>query len=408
MPFGILQRYVMGEVLRAFLLALLTITTIFVLFVIMAEASKKGLTPGDIIRLVPYTMPVSLPYTVPVALLFAVTVVYGRLAGDNEIVAVKACGLSALTVLKPSLFLGMVLGALLLFASYEVIPRSNSYAQKIVLGNLEEMFYKVLKKEREFNNPAWPFFIRVRDVDDKVLLGAIFKHRSGGPDKPNSFDAQVMADRATIAFDLDAQPPVAHVSLWGSRSQSSGPNPQELHVNGKHIDIPIPGAGRFNDLPPKIQEMTYSEMVAQQAKYLTLIRDERRRQAVGAAFWIASGRVGRVDWPHIRDASNDYQRWQRKYSELETEKHLRFALACGCLFFVLLGAPVGILFARRDFLSAFISCFVPIIVVYYPLTLAGVNLGKDGILSPLLAVWAGNLVLGLAAGFIALPPVLKH
>ena len=54
-------------------------------------------------------------------------------------------------------------------------------------------------------------------------------------------------------------------------------------------------------------------------------------------------------------------------------------MACGSLFFVILGAPVGILFAKRDFLSAFITCFVPIIMLYYPLMLFGVNLGKEGI-----------------------------
>ena len=67
---------------------------------------------------------------------------------------------------------------------------------------------------------------------------------------------------------------------------------------------------------------------------------------------------------------------------------MRIALAGGSFFFVLLGAPVGILFARRDFLSAFITCFVPIILIYYPLMLLGMNLGKEGLLEPWLALLA--------------------
>ena len=82
-------------------------------------------------------------------------------------------------------------------------------------------------------------------------------------------------------------------------------------------------------------------------------------------------------------------------------------LACGSFFFVLLGAPVGILFAKGDFLSAFITCFVPIIVLYYPLTLLAVNLGKDGILNPTIALWGGNTLLAILAGFV-LPPVIRH
>jgi lipopolysaccharide export system permease protein len=50
---------------------------------------------------------------------------------------------------------------------------------------------------------------------------------------------------------------------------------------------------------------------------------------------------------------------------------------------------------------------MPIILVYYPLMLFGVNLGKEGIMPPEL-VWSGNVVLWLAAFIWALPPVRKH
>ena len=105
----ILQRYVIGEVVRAFSLALLTMTAIFVLFMVVAEARDIGLSPQDIVELVPYVIPSTLPYTIPVSLLFAVTVVYGRLAGDNEIIAVKTAGLSVMTILWPTFVLAIAL-----------------------------------------------------------------------------------------------------------------------------------------------------------------------------------------------------------------------------------------------------------------------------------------------------------
>ena len=83
------------------------------------------------------------------------------------------------------------------------------------------------------------------------------------------------------------------------------------------------------------------------------------------------------------------------------------AQAFGTLFFVFLGAPVGIIFAKRDFLSAFISCFMPIIIVYYPLMLLGVNMGKEDVLNPVVALWAGNVLLCVLALF-ALRPVIRH
>ena len=68
---------------------------------------------------------------------------------------------------------------------------------------------------------------------------------------------------------------------------------------------------------------------------------------------------------------------------------------------------MGILFARRDFLSAFISCFMPIILVYYPLMLFGMNMGKEGIILPPEFVWTGNVVLWLAAFLWALAAGLE-
>ena len=67
----------------------------------------------------------------------------------------------------------------------------------------------------------------------------------------------------------------------------------------------------------------------------------------------------------------------------------------GSLMFVILGAPIGIRFARRDFLSAFMTCFLPIIAIYYPLMLVGVNMSKEGQLAPIVSLWIGNLLLAL-------------
>ena len=114
----------------------------------------------------------------------------------------------------------------------------------------------------------------------------------------------------------------------------------------------------------------------------------------------------RVAWVEVEEAYSKYPHWQKKVEELETEKHLRRSLAIGTLLFIWLGAPVGIWLARRDFLSSFIVCFLPIIVAYYPLTLAGVNLAKEGT-TPVWIVYAGDAVL-LVIGLFAVWKVRRH
>ena len=406
MTFGILQRYVMGEVVRAFALAVLTMTIIFVLFMVITEATKLGLSPRDIMTLVLYVIPGTLPYTVPVSMLFAVTVVFGRLAADNEVIAVKTSGLSAMTILWPAIIMGGTLSALLLFLSHGLIPRANHLAKITIFKNFEDAFYKALKIEREFNNAGWPFLIMVRDVDveSRTMFDAIFKHRANSGPGGDTFDLVVQAKKAVIKFDLDLGE--AHIFLEGAEISNGGKSDDVVIIDGREIVMKIPDKTNTS-AEKRIQEWTTRELSDEQVDYRRKIVRERKRQAIDASLCIGSGRLQWVHWEDVQTSFVDYGYWTRRVSEYETEKQLRSAQAFGSFFFVILGAPVGILFAKRDFLSAFISCFMPIIVLYYPLMLLGVNLGKEDVLNPVIALWASNVLLGILAGF-TIPPVIRH
>ena len=123
-------------------------------------------------------------------------------------------------------------------------------------------------------------------------------------------------------------------------------------------------------------------------------------------FQFASGRFDAIKWGQVQRAVDDHAFWQARCHALDTEKQLRMSMACGSLLFVLLGAPVGILFAKRDFLSAFMTCFLPIIGAYYPFMLLGVNLGKEGQLPPEIALWIGNGILAIGAALVY-PRIIK-
>lgn len=404
MYFSIIKRYVIGEILRAFVLALVAMTAIFVLFMVMAEALKFGATPADLVQFVPYVVPSTLPFTIPVSLLFAVTVVYGRLASDNEIVAIKTSGVHPMTVLWPAYILGAALSVFLLHASGTWIPRANTLAKLVLFKNSEEMFYKFLRRDHELKNPHWPFLIMCHSVEGKTMIDATFKHRARGEGQ-DTFDAIIQAKRANIKFDYQAG--MARVYLDGAHVLQKGKNPNIVLINNNYLDIPLPRGQNDMMGMKKMQEWTNDELHREQMKVRTKLANERKRQSFAAALWIATGRVRRVKWDEFQKAFIDYNTWIADDHKYETEKQFRNALAFGSLFFVLLGAPVGIRFARRDFLSAFISCFMPIIILYYPLTLMGINLGKEGVMNPIITLWAGNCLLGLLTGAV-LPPIIRH
>ena len=100
-------------------------------------------------------------------------------------------------------------------------------------------------------------------------------------------------------------------------------------------------------------------------------------------------------WPHYR---NTLQVFYSTYHRLLTEPHRRWATGFSCLFFVWVGAPLAIQMRNSDLLASFALCFLPILIVYYPLLVFGVDGAKHGTIPPW-SIWAGNVLLaGDAAG----------
>src|SRR5262249_18881351 len=78
---------------------------------------------------------------------------------------------------------------------------------------------------------------------------------------------------------------------------------------------------------------------------------------------------------------------------IEIELLMRPALALGCFFFIVIACPVGIWFGRSDYLSSFITCFMPIVFLYYPLLLCGTGVAKEGRLPHFVMVWAADALI---------------
>src|SRR5213596_3852009 len=98
---------ILWELTKVFVLSLVGITGILLMAGIVAEASQQGLGPTQVLAVIPLLIPSTLPYTIPATTLFAACVVYGRLAADNEILAIKSAGINILQVVKPGLLLGV-------------------------------------------------------------------------------------------------------------------------------------------------------------------------------------------------------------------------------------------------------------------------------------------------------------
>jgi lipopolysaccharide export system permease protein len=90
---------------------------------------------------------------------------------------------------------------------------------------------------------------------------------------------------------------------------------------------------------------------------------------------------------------------QSRLYRLMMEPARRWANGFSCLFFVLIGAPMAIRMRNSDFLTSFFACFLPILIIYYPLLIFGVDQAKRGSL-PGSSVWMGNVILALFGAWL--------
>ncbi|MDQ2888923.1 MAG: LptF/LptG family permease [Gemmatimonadota bacterium] len=80
----------------------------------------------------------------------------------------------------------------------------------------------------------------------------------------------------------------------------------------------------------------------------------------------------------------------------EIEIHKKFALAVACLVFVMLGAPIALRFPRGGVgLTLGVSLFV--FALYYIGLTAGAAAASQGLLPPVIAMWAANVIFGAVA-----------
>ena len=407
-----LNRTIFWELVRVFLLALCGLTGLFLVAGLIQQANQMGLSAGQVVAVIPLFVPSTLPYTVPATVLFASCVVYGRLAHDNEVVAVRAAGVHLSVILRPALLLGVLAAAATGGLYHTVIPRTQQQLAAEVLRDPEEVLYNALRRDKCFRHPTFPYAIYVRDVQGRRLVDVVIKKRARvadpetGQDKyapgyesvARAREARLRVDGAEGKLYVDADRLVIYTDSTRGSTESNAPFGMELpasltaaEARGRTVAL------TWDDLGPRAEEL----------------RDEQRKlegrrgqlRAEGAGATAPAARLA-------YQAQDDSLKAQgvnlgRQVRNVEAEYYLRPALAVGCLVFAVLGCPVGIWANRADYLSTFVVCFLPAVFVYYPLLLAGSNMGKDGRLPLGLGCWLANIVMG-AAGLLLVWRLLRR
>jgi lipopolysaccharide export system permease protein len=393
-----INRMLFGELARVFVMTLTGLTALFLVGLVVQQANQLGLSLRQTLAAIPYLIPSTLPFTIPATTLFAASVAYGRLAHDNEAVALKAAGVNLYRVLTPAVLLGILTTAATFALCHTVIPNTHVSLHRQVMSDPEEVIYNLLKRDRSFRSPSMPYVIHVRDVRGRRLQDVVLKRRAKTLPGQNihaaGYDYVARAREAELSVDLERNVLTVRLFGWGAVGTKS--NESISTEDSPDVEIALPAAYSPKQAKFRISSLTWDELPGRADERRALAEKLERDWAAKLETYRARGDAtnAALEQPVyellIRDARNHAR-------ACEVEIHYRPALAVGCLCFALLGGPVGLRANRSDYLSVFLVCFLPAVLTYYPLLLAGTNLAKDGKVPVAVGVWAANAIGLLAA-----------
>src|SRR5262245_45603039 len=179
----ILDRYVIRQILMPFVLGLLLFTFLIIIPELMRYAEQyiaKGAPTLTIIRLVIALVPMALGLTIPMSLLLGLLVTFGRLSADREFVALQACGVSPLRLLRPVGLLSVVCCAATAYVLMVSVPDSNQTFREITF-NLIAAQAEGEVKPRVFYDQFPNIVLYVREVPQSGGWTGVFMadNRSG-------------------------------------------------------------------------------------------------------------------------------------------------------------------------------------------------------------------------------------
>jgi lipopolysaccharide export system permease protein len=393
---NLMQRYILSELLRVFTLLVIILTVMLVFVGGLKEAADRGLGFAQIVQIMPFIVPSMLPFTIPATLLLTVTVVYGRLAGDLEVTAAKAAGINPVSLLTPAFALGSVLAVCSFGLTNYAIPWGIDNTERIVTQAMEEIFLDMLSSQHLVSDPENGYSITVEGVTEKgILKNPTFRYRNENHDQ-----VTMNAEWARIRFDMKEKKMLLHLK----RARGSIPGQDAAAwLDDRVLPLPLDLASGERSA----RNLTIDSMKTKMAESKSNIVSNGLQRDQEAAMLLLTGNFQQLAGNRIREYANFEASQNLDNRKMHTEIHNRYAMAASCLFFAFLGGPFAVLQARRQFITSFIMCFLPILLFYYPSMFLMANFGKAATLDPAWGMWVPNMIMGVF-GVMMLKRVTQH
>ena len=378
---------------------------------------KKGVPLGAVAEAFALSLAWMTLLAVPMAVMVAVLTAFGRLAGDNEITALRATGTSVFRLILPILIASFLVATGLFVFGNTFLPTAN-HRLKTLLVDIHKVRPLATIEPGVLTELPGGYLILVDDLD--TSSSEIFNvriHRFEGDDPVQT----IMADRGIVSSDPDRG--LLRVELLDGEIHELDPEDRTRYnrlVFDRHaINVSQTGGelDRSSSARRGDRELSLSELQAGMERYrseadraldrlVELVEspaeDLPSLQRIALSPGISEelrefGGPG-VD---IDEAVRQIQSTMKKIRTYQVEYHKKISIPFSCIVFVLVGAPLGIR-SRRGGVGIGAGIGILFFLIYYLFLIGGEQLGDRGIVSPVWAMWSANIVFGGAGILLTL------
>lgn len=350
----ILSLYIIREISSLFLLGIVIFTLVLLmgrLITLTDLVVSRGVPLADVSKMILYLVPSFLVFTIPMAFLLAVLLAFGRLSADNEIIVLKAGGISLFQMLPPVIFCAVFAVLLGLGTSTIGVPWGNSAFKDLSFKVLKSNITATIREKTFWDDiPGVVMYTDQYDEQSRTLKGVII-HDGRNSDHPMTIFAR---DGVVMSAD-------------GSQSLLLSLHEGSIHVAG---DGGLYRLVHFGEYSMTVGEKAGSNGISRNASDLRLSELQRQIKDPGT---LAKDRL-------------------KMLSELQS----RFTFPVASLVFAILAVPLGIQ-NRRSGKSGGFTISIAIILTYYVLMSVVRTFAERGVVPPAIALWIPNLVF-LAVG----------
>lgn len=383
-----LTRYVIIELVKVFIVSMVGLTSMMMIVGVIKEGADQHLPMSGLVRLIPYILPNALRWTIPATLLLATTTVYARMAAFNEVVAIKALGVSPWAILRPAYVLAFLLSLLTVWMNDLEGSWGRHGAQRVVTEAIQEIVYNMLRTQKSFSSERLAINVKRVEGQRLIRVNLALQGRGKTPSvRITAEEAEIYSDPANNVLRIVLRNGTINVPGRGS-FQFPDEHEQDIPLSDRDPEeYALPSWMPLHMIPEKI---------VAQARSIELYRQD---MAMSAALQMATGDFVGLTSPDWSRRELVVHGMRNLLSRMHTEPYRRWSQGFSCLFFVWVGAPLAMHLRNGDLLTSFFLCFLPILVVYFPLLFLMVDMAKNGGIPPW-SVWAGNVLLFLAGTWL--------